>query len=39
MNSDAAVPGLNRTTAINQESSLPPLPTQKKIAKNALQLR
>ena len=33
MNSDAAVPGLNRTTAINQRINLPPLPTQKKIAK------
>lgn len=33
MNSDAAVPGLNRITAINQRIKLPPLPTQKKIAK------
>ena len=33
MNSDAAVPGLNRITAINQRINLPPLPTQKKIAK------
>lgn len=33
MNSDAAVPGLNRTAAINQKIILPPLPTQRKIAK------
>jgi type I restriction enzyme, S subunit len=33
MNSDAAVPGLNRTAAINQKINLPPLPTQRKIAK------
>ena len=33
LNSDAAVPGLNRITAINQSISLPPLSTQKKIAK------
>lgn len=33
MNSDAAVPGLNRTTAINQKLQIPPLQTQKKIAK------
>lgn len=32
MNSDAAVPGLNRTAAINQKMLLPPLPTQHKIA-------
>ena len=32
MNSDAAVPGLNRTAAINQKILLPPLPTQRKIA-------
>jgi type I restriction enzyme, S subunit len=31
--SDAAVPGLNRITAINQRINLPPLPTQQKIAK------
>ena len=33
MNSDAAVPGLNRIAAINQKIDLPPLPTQQKIAK------
>ncbi len=33
MNSDAAVPGLNRIAAINQRIDLPPLPTQQKIAK------
>ena len=33
MNSEAAVPGLNRITAINQRINLPPLPTQQKIAK------
>jgi type I restriction enzyme S subunit len=33
MNSDAAVPGLNRIAAINQRIDLPPLPTQRKIAK------
>jgi type I restriction enzyme S subunit len=33
MNSDAAVPGLNRIAAINQRIELPPLPTQQKIAK------
>ncbi|MEA3447522.1 MAG: restriction endonuclease subunit S [Bacteroidota bacterium] len=33
MNSDAAVPGLNRTAAINQKINLPPLPTQHRIAK------
>jgi type I restriction enzyme, S subunit len=33
MNSDAAVPGLNRIAAINQRIDLPPLPVQQKIAK------
>lgn len=33
MNSDAAVPGLNRTAAINKIINLPPLSTQQKIAK------
>ena len=32
MNSDAAVPGLNRSAAISQKINLPPLPTQRKIA-------
>lgn len=32
MNSDAAVPGLNRTAAINCKINLPPLPIQQKIA-------
>lgn len=32
MNSDAAVPGLNRTAAINCKINLPSLPTQQKIA-------
>lgn len=32
MNSDAAIPGLNRTAAINCKINLPPLPTQQKIA-------
>ncbi len=32
LNSDAAVPGLNRSAAINQTLLFPPLPTQKKIA-------
>ncbi|MGH7800438.1 MAG: restriction endonuclease subunit S [Thermodesulfobacteriota bacterium] len=32
LNSDAAVPGLNRNTAYQQETFLPPLPTQHKIA-------
>lgn len=32
MNSDAAVPGLNRGAAISQKINLPPLPTQRKIA-------
>ena len=32
MNSDAAVPGLNRTAAINCKINLPPLHTQRKIA-------
>lgn len=32
MNSDAAVPGLNRFAAINQKIKLPPLRTQRKIA-------
>jgi len=32
MNSDAAVPGLNRTAAINQKIYLPPLATQHRIA-------
>ena len=31
MNSDAAIPGLNRTAAINCKINLPPLPTQQKI--------
>jgi type I restriction enzyme S subunit len=33
MNSDAAVPGLNRNAAINQKIYLPPLNVQQKIAK------
>ena len=32
MNSDAAIPGLNRTAAINCKINLPPLSTQQKIA-------
>ena len=32
MNSDAAVPGLNRNAAINQKINLPPIATQQKIA-------
>lgn len=32
MNSDAAIPGLNRTAAINCKINLPPLPIQQKIA-------
>lgn len=32
MNSDAAVPGLNRSAAISQKINLPTLPTQRKIA-------
>jgi type I restriction enzyme S subunit len=32
MNSDAAVPGLNRSAAISQKINLPPLTTQRKIA-------
>ena len=32
LNSDAAVPGLNREVALRQEVKIPPLPTQRKIA-------
>ena len=32
LNSDAAVPGLNRNVAYEQSSNFPPLPTQRKIA-------